>query len=126
MIPYKFKVLTYGPAFVNVSMLHRGVYAAIVPLIYKGETTVESMCNDVQAMASELDLTPDSFIENIKKCSLTTCAIVTEETTAYLMDIAGEATVVLARNISEAMDKAAAVAKKEYKMVYSKSLPLLF
>lgn len=52
--------------------------------------------------------------------------VLDKEISPYLMEIDGEATVVLARNISEAMDKAAAVAKKEYRMVYSKSLPLLF
>lgn len=46
--------------------------------------------------------------------------------TVYLMDIDNEATVVIARNIAEAMDKAEKIAKKDYKMVYSKSLPLLY
>jgi vesicle coat complex subunit len=46
--------------------------------------------------------------------------------TIYLMDIDNEAMVVIARNISEAMDKAEKIAKKDYKMVYSKSLPLLY
>jgi hypothetical protein len=46
--------------------------------------------------------------------------------TVYLMDIDNEATVVIAINIAEAMDKAKKIAKKDYKMVYSKSLPLLY
>lgn len=46
--------------------------------------------------------------------------------TVYLMDIDNEATVVIARNIAEAMDKAEKIAKNDYKMVYSKSLPLLY
>jgi len=32
----------------------------------------------------------------------------------------------MARNIAEAMDKAEKLAKKTYKMFYSKSLPLLY
>jgi hypothetical protein len=46
--------------------------------------------------------------------------------TVYLMDIDDEATVVIAKNIAEAMDKAEKIAKKDYKMIYSKSLPLLY
>lgn len=46
--------------------------------------------------------------------------------TVYLMDIDNEATVVIARNIAEAMGKAEKIAKKCYKMVYSKSLPILY
>lgn len=46
--------------------------------------------------------------------------------TVYLMNIDDEATVVIAENISEAMDKAEKVSKKGYEMVYNKSLPLLF
>ena len=46
--------------------------------------------------------------------------------TAYLMDIDNEATVVIARNIGDAMDKAEKICKKDYHMVYSKSLPLLY
>lgn len=46
--------------------------------------------------------------------------------TVYLMDIDGEATVVIAENISDAMDKAERIAKVDYAMVYHKSLPLLY
>jgi len=46
--------------------------------------------------------------------------------TVYLMDIDDEATVVIAKNIAEAMDKAEKISKKSYSMVYSKSLPLLY
>lgn len=44
--------------------------------------------------------------------------------TVYLMDIDDEATVVMAENMGEAMDKAELVSKN-YKMVYHKSLPLI-
>jgi hypothetical protein len=53
-------------------------------------------------------------------------AVMASTPTVYLMDIDNEATVVFARNIAEAMDKAEKIAKKDYKMVYSKSLPLLY
>ena len=53
-------------------------------------------------------------------------AVMASTPTVYLMDIDNEATVVIARNIAEAMDKAEKIAKKDYKMVYSKSLPLLY
>jgi hypothetical protein len=53
-------------------------------------------------------------------------AVMASTPTVYLMDIDNEATVVIARNIAEAMDKAERIAKKDYKMVYSKSLPLLY
>jgi len=45
--------------------------------------------------------------------------------TVYLMNIDNEATVVFAKNLSEAMDKAETISKISYHMVYSKSLPLL-
>lgn len=53
-------------------------------------------------------------------------AVMASTPTVYLMDIDNEATVVIARNIAEAMDKAEKIAKKDYKLVYSKSLPLLY
>lgn len=53
-------------------------------------------------------------------------AVMASTPTVYLMDIDNEATVVIARNIAEAMDKAEKIAEKDYKMVYSKSLPLLY
>jgi multisubunit Na+/H+ antiporter MnhE subunit len=53
-------------------------------------------------------------------------AVMDSTPTVYLMDIDNEATVVIARNIAEAMDKAERISKKDYKMVYSKSLPLLY
>ena len=53
-------------------------------------------------------------------------AVMASTPTVYLIDIDNEATVVIARNIAEAMDKAEKIAKKDYKMVYSKSLPLLY
>ena len=53
-------------------------------------------------------------------------AVMASTPTVYLMDIDNETTVVIARNIAEAMDKAEKIAKKDYKMVYSKSLPLLY
>lgn len=53
-------------------------------------------------------------------------AVMASTPTVYLMEIDNEATVVIARNIAEAMDKAEKIAKKDYKMVYSKSLPLLY
>ena len=53
-------------------------------------------------------------------------AVMASTPTVYLMDIDNEATVVIARNIAEAMDKAEKIAKKDYKMVYSKGLPLLY
>jgi hypothetical protein len=46
--------------------------------------------------------------------------------TVYLVNIDNEATVVIARNIAEAIDKAKKIAKEDYEMVYSKSLPLLY
>lgn len=46
--------------------------------------------------------------------------------TVYLMNIDNEATVVIAQNIAEAMDKAEKICKKDYEMVYHKSLPLLY
>ena len=53
-------------------------------------------------------------------------AVMASTPTVYLMDIDNEATVVIARNIGEAMDKAEKIAKNDYKMIYSKSLPLLY
>lgn len=53
-------------------------------------------------------------------------AVMDSTPTVYLIDIDNEATVVIARNIAEAMDKAKKIAKKDYKLVYSKSLPLLY
>jgi hypothetical protein len=53
-------------------------------------------------------------------------AVMASTPTVYLMDIDNEATVVIARNIAEAMGKAEKIAKKDYRMVYSKSLPLLY
>lgn len=53
-------------------------------------------------------------------------AVMASTPTVYLMDIDNEATIVIARNIAEAMDKAEKIAKKDYKMIYSKSLPLLY
>ena len=53
-------------------------------------------------------------------------AVMASTPTVYLMDIDNEATVVIARNIAEAMDKAEKIAKKDYKMVYSMSFPLLY
>jgi hypothetical protein len=50
---------------------------------------------------------------------------ISSTSTVYLVDIDNEATVVIAKNIAEAMDKAEKIAKKGYKMIYSKSLPLL-
>ena len=41
------------------------------------------------------------------------------------MDIDNEATIVVANNISDALDKAHNVAEKDYEMTYSKSLPVL-
>jgi len=49
-----------------------------------------------------------------------------ESPSCYLMDIDNEATVVVALNIAQAMDKAAKLAKVSYEMVYHKSLPVLF
>ena len=46
--------------------------------------------------------------------------------TVYLMDIDGEATVVIAENIADAMGKAERISKVDYAMVYHKSLPLLY
>jgi len=53
-------------------------------------------------------------------------AVMANTPTVYLMEIDNEATVVIARNIAEAMDKAEKIAKKDYKMIYNKSLPLLY
>jgi len=125
MTPDKFKVLTYGPVFVNAAMLHQGIYSARIPCMFIDGTSMDSVKHNTEIALGNGPYT-GTYLENLGKCSLSTCAIVTAETTTYLMDIDGEATVVLARSISEAMDKAAAVAKKEYKMVNSKSLPLLF
>lgn len=69
--------------------------------------------------------TEKSSLENEKQPSLLG-AVMASTPTVYLMDIDNEATVVIARNIAEAMDKAEKIAKKDYKMVYSKSLPLLY
>lgn len=52
--------------------------------------------------------------------------VMTSTPTVYLMDIDGEATVVIAENIADAMDKAEKIAKVDYAMVYHKSLPLLY
>ncbi len=46
--------------------------------------------------------------------------------TVYLMDIDNEATVVVANNITEAMNKAENISKINYKMAYHKSVPILY
>lgn len=65
-------------------------------------------------------------LDNPQNPQLNIGAVMASTPTVYLMDIDNEATVVIARNIAEAMDKAEKIAKKDYKMVYSKSLPLLY
>jgi hypothetical protein len=69
--------------------------------------------------------TEKTSLENESQPSLLG-AVMASTPTVYLMDIDNEATVVIARNISEAMDKAKKIANKDYKMVYHKSLPLLY
>jgi len=124
MTPEKFKTLTCGWVFVDASLLHQGIYNAATPCIYSENATIASLKERAKKALCD-HLRTEMYLENLDKCALEECTVVTEGTPTYLMEIDGEATIVLAENISDAMDKAAAVAKKEYKMV-SKSLPLLF
>jgi hypothetical protein len=65
------------------------------------------------------------FVETLlkeQKEQLSLCGV---GISAYLMDIDNEATIVVANNISDALDKAHNVAEKDYEMTYSKSLPVL-
>lgn len=68
----------------------------------------------------------DKLTNEAEKQSSLLGAGIASTPTGYVMDIDNEATVVIAKNIAEAMDKAEKIAKKDYKMVYSKSLPLLY
>jgi len=65
-------------------------------------------------------------MKNQEKITPCTDVVTRITPTVYLMDIDNEVTVVIAENIADAMDKAEKISKINYKMVYSKSLPLLY
>jgi len=87
-------------------------------LLHLGNTT-EMCCSTDRHNAKELAHTLiDEYLE--EKLRIGGVGI-----SAYLMDIDNEATIVLANNISDALDKAHNVAEKDYEMTYSKSLPVM-
>ena len=61
-----------------------------------------------------------------KKHNSNLSSVMSITSTAYLVDIDNEATVVIAENISEALMKAEIIAKSQCKIAYNKSLPLLY
>ena len=65
-----------------------------------------------------------NLIEDLKKVN-NSVALDGVVTTAYLMSIDKEKTVVIAENIGDAMDKADESGAKDYEMIHHRSFPVL-
>ena len=91
----------------------------------------QAISDFIQSKHLELMLKPNGYVllldafEEYSQGQTQNISGMDSSPTVYLMDIDDEATVVVAENIAEAMDKAESVAKEGYVMVYHKSVPIL-
>lgn len=72
-----FKALRYLYGWVDISLLHQGIYSTTVPKLYDEDTTIESLVRMAQFNRDKLgnDFVAQSYIENLRMCELVTVEI---------------------------------------------------
>jgi hypothetical protein len=69
----KFKVLMYCGRFVNMSLLHKGIYESLAPVVYTHENSIQSLVDTAKAMVDGMGYSyVERYIENLKRCELVT------------------------------------------------------
>ena len=79
MIETKLKALMYGSIFVDLNLLHKGIYEAPKPYICGRFTTIEYLSNQHKDALKIVGLPPNDYIKNLESCKLVNITIKVEE-----------------------------------------------
>lgn len=80
----KYQALMHGDQFVNANMLDEGIYGAPRPHLFREEETIQSLIETAKGLkdATGACFLPDSYFENLAKCTVKPYFLVNEATFA--------------------------------------------
>jgi len=68
------KILTHNNQFVDIALIHKGIYSTSVPHNYSLNTTIESLVDNwVRFFSGDKD---DDVVTNLKQCELKTFKLI--------------------------------------------------
>lgn len=72
MIETQFKALMHNGRYVDVSLLEKGIYNRVVPVIYDNNETIDSLIERGRIMKDKFGscLIEESYFENLRQCEL--------------------------------------------------------
>lgn len=68
----EFKVLMHSGYYVDVNLLHKGIYASNKPFMYSKNDTIESVIQNHRIVIKQLQMVSfhESYFDNLKQCEL--------------------------------------------------------
>ena len=74
----EFRVLMHSGIYVDANLLEKGIYAAIVPHLYRKEETIATMILKAKQVQEYSGITfiTEKYFENLKQCKLVWFALI--------------------------------------------------